>query len=124
MRYLIVMLFVLSTACADDPDPYTWGDVSEELASTYCEGADACTFEVDVDLCTEHTAWHLCEADRSCDAEVDADVALDALEVCRAAVEAGAAAFAEPGGDADVCNGILFGYLPPECNPVFDLKPE
>lgn len=122
MRHLIATLLLLAT-CGGNDDPYTWGDASDEIALAYCEGLDACTFEVDVDLCVDHTAWHLCEADRSCDAQVDGDAFALALEECRAAVDAGAVEFAEAGGDATVCNAILFGSLPHACDPLFEFRP-
>src|SRR5574342_867279 len=91
MRQILV-LCALCVSCGDDEEPYTWGDVSAELSLEYCEGLERCGwfFSEDdgVNICAEHTAFHLCETDRSCDREVDEKKARVMLDACSAAFDA------------------------------------
>jgi hypothetical protein len=125
VRHLLTTLIAVTvvTACGGGTQPYTWGDASEEVARVYCEGVEACGFAVDVELCVEHAAWHLCVPDGTCDDEVDADAAAEAIGECAAAVEQGAEDFAA-GTDQRICTVVFFGGLPsPECDAVWPLDP-
>lgn len=115
-KIIAALLFV--AACGGD-DTYTWGDVSAELSVDYCTALRTCGYDwtdEDVSLCAEHTAWHLCEDDKSCDREVDEETARAALDACAsvlASLEAG----------SGECVLLAWGYVPDECAVVVNLKP-
>lgn len=122
-KYLFALALAVGlyfvAGCGDTEEtPYTWGDVSLELSTAYCTAvADPCGYQVDVELCVEHSTWHLCNADRSCDREIADPVA------AHATVAACAEAFATLDGDG--CYFLIaWGVAPEECGPIWDLKPE
>ncbi len=115
-------LLICLTACGDNIEPTTWGDVSAELAVEFCDGLGFCGWIQDDEraLCIEHTSWHLCEPDMSCDTVVDAEVAAAAIAECRAALDADV--YLDPYSEECFFLGY-FGRMPPECNAVFELHP-
>ena len=114
MKRLLLLLAL--TGCT--PDEYTWGNTSNQLAQIFCHGADYCGYLApeDVGPCIEHTAWHLCEPDHTCDVSLDQDSTEALLTTCDTAVG---------GLDQDGCYLLGFwGFMPTECGPAFDLRPE
>lgn len=102
---------VVLAACAD---PLTWGEVSTDLASAYCDARETCGYPVDGPICREHTRWHLCEPQRTCDDVVDW-AALDALWTCTEALE---------GLDEIGCDFLVFYQaLPRACYGLFVFDP-
>lgn len=111
---LWLAIFSVLTGCSGaSTRDYTWGDASEEFAVAYCEAAEACGYNIDVELCVEHTRWHLCEAERDCNVEVAFDEVPAALAAC---IEA----FGEL--DEDGCFLLSWGVVPAECGEFLDLK--
>jgi hypothetical protein len=112
--YLVVALLV---ACSNDskPTPLTWGDAADELSRLYCEALEACSGSVDVPVCTEHTAWHLCEPYHTCSTELDPEAASQAIEDCAAALE-------QPTNTE--CVWLFYsGGLPKGCDGLLDMNP-
>lgn len=114
MKYLPLILLI---ACSSQP--YTWGDVTDELAGDYCATLAQCGFRaaLDREVCIEHTTFHLCRADRSCNRPVRVDDAEAALAAC--ANSLGAYEF----GSFE-CIKLGYGLVSAECSDVLDLKPE
>jgi hypothetical protein len=110
------LAIVLLAACSSEP--YTWGTTSDQLAQIYCHGQDYCggILTEDVDVCIEHVSFHLCAFDGTCDLELDQSTAEEALTACDEAM-----------GRVDEFGCYLltiWGIMPHECAPVFDLEPE
>ncbi len=123
MKKLILGTMILSlclVACgSDEEEPYTWGDLSLELGTAYCNTISKCGFYVsDTTICADHTAWHMCEPDMSCDIEIDREAAAVALETCVEALN-----FLQPEDEGCYVIGF-YGYVPQECDAIFELRPE
>lgn len=119
MRNVLLAFALILAACSSD-ETFTWRDVSRGLSQEYCSTLAQCGFisEQDVyDVCVEHTTFHLCEFDMTCDVEVDKAAARVALEKCNDKLMT-----LEPEDEACYLLGF-WGYLPAECNDVFDLAP-
>lgn len=105
------LCFLLS-ACSDDPEPLTWGELSLELGQAYCGAISGCGFDAKPH-CAEHVQWHECVPNNSCDVELP-DEAQVAMDICGARLDAST--------DQD-CVLLYYGYVPPECDPVFGFDP-
>lgn len=112
MRRLLPLL--LLAACGSE-QPYTWGEASEQFAAAYCSAYRGCGYDIDQELCIEHTAWHVCRDNRTCDTEVDESATVDALIPCTEA-------FARL--DEFGCYAlVIWGALPAGCMSFWDLQP-
>ncbi len=104
-------------ACSDDP--LTWGDVSAELSSIYCNGIVECGHQLSdelVSICIEHTAWHLCVPDGTCAVALAEADAVARLGDCRSAVST---------LDQNGCFFLSwYGLMPDGCLAAYELKPE
>lgn len=120
-----LMLSVVVACGGDDAEPYTWGDVSVELSAMYCQAVADCGFmsQKGVELCVEHSAWHMCEPDMSCSVEVDERLASEYLVTCEAALQP--LYLDNPDPDAQFSCYLLgyYGLVPEGCGPVFELDP-
>lgn len=108
---------VVLVACGDN-EVYTWGDASLEMGPVFCGALSDCGYDVDLELCIEHTAWHLCEPDYSCDVEVDEVEAEDAIAACDIA-------FREFTDDPNSlgCYFLRYGITPEGCMDFWDMSP-
>lgn len=77
----ILLSYVLLTACTTG-DEYTWREASLVFSGLFCTQVAACGFGQDIDLCTEHISWHMCEPAGNCDVDLDWATAEDALRQC------------------------------------------
>jgi hypothetical protein len=114
MRKILAGILLL-TACGSDP--YTWGDMSEDVADAYCKGLVMCGFEVDYPVCSEHTRFHLCETDHTCNVSLP-DEAQDVVEACLAKMVT-----LDPASE-DCYLLAFWGQVPEECAAVWDYRPE
>ena len=122
---LIVVLFVVATGCGEDePPPYTWGDVVDELSTEYCTAAHVCSgvedlkeYEESIEQCAAHSAFHWCELEDTCDVELEDGSELS-VESCVGALQA-----LEYGSDQ--CWNLAFiGLFPEGCEDAVELYPE
>ncbi len=107
-----MLVLCLLCACADDPEPLTWGTASGEVAVAYCDAVDECGFGVSA-TCAEHAAWHLCVPDATCDTVLGAG-AREATDIC---VDAMGAATDEE------CKLMFYGITPVPCEPFWGYRP-
>lgn len=71
--------------------------------------------ESELDVCIEHTSFHLCAPDGTCDVELDQSTTEDALYACDAAVRT---------LDDFGCYLMnAWGSMPQECDAVFAVDP-
>jgi hypothetical protein len=113
MRYL--PLLALVAACSAD-DRYLWGDVMVNLSVDYCQAVrDQCGHELDLESCAERAMEGLC-ANGLCNEPVDEVEATAALAECRATLNTAT--------DEQCYFLVHWAFLPEECDPVFDLRPE
>lgn len=111
MKGLLVALALLG-ACADDPEPLTWGNLALQLGTSYCGAAAGCGFTVPGE-CAEHVQWHLCEPNQSCGVVLPEEAQI-AMDICDDT-------FRNLG--PELCVPLLYGLVPPECEPVFGFDP-
>ncbi len=108
-------------APAPNPEPdahgYTWGDASLALANLYCSTLqDVCGYHIELQVCAEHTAWHLCKPHLTCDTPVDQPTLEVALDQCGAALAA---------SDQSTCYWMrAYGWSPVECHAVLEVEPD
>ena len=117
---LIVLLFV---GCSSDDKLYTYGEAAQEMSAMYCQAVVDCGYlnQADVDICTSHSTWHLCEPGRVCDAPIDQSVARIALDKCYVGLHT---PDFENRTSLDCYLLGYFGFAPEACFDAFDLKPQ
>ena len=106
MRHLILITFLLATACGDGINPPTMGDAVEEIGTAFCEARTACGLQTPnyLESCIEHNVFHLCTIKGTCDVELTSEQ-IDMLDPCVSGF-----------GDFS-CTELLFGLVPDECIP-------
>ena len=111
---LLVIVLILS--CGGEPQPYTWGDLSAQLADDYCAARVGCgqVNEADREYCYAHSYSHLCELQDTCSEELEDQAQWDSL-ACTQALSLL--------DDAD-CLRLLWGLMPSECEAVRGWDPE
>lgn len=116
MKYLFLSCLFLA-ACGSD-SKFTWGDVSSEVSSSYCNAGAACGFSFDVNECIDHSYFHMCELEHTCGKSVDKKYE-DSLDSCVKIL-----------GELDSseessfdCFLLGFGYLPEECQFLPEANP-
>lgn len=97
----------------DDGGQQTWGDVALAVVDAYCTRAYEC-IAVDPDrrddavqLCIDHSMYHLCELFDTCDVPVDVDVSQCVADYSTLG-----------------CGDIVFNRRPESCRVFFDAQPE
>jgi hypothetical protein len=114
MRMVFPIFFVCALACESKPP--TWGDYIADFSDTYCTTLAKCGYENVVQICVEHTYWHLCSENRSCDVNMSDLETKHSLEECLEDLAK---------TDGDRCYYLGFwGFLPKSCYEFFRHAPK
>lgn len=110
MKKLLLLLCIVG--CGDGA--YTWGEAVEEVLGKYCQTAHECGFidERSVAECVRTNKFYMCEHGDTCGREL-AQGAEEVVQQCVTSLEP----------TSDVCSGVYWGVVPPQCADFFDLRP-
>lgn len=113
MKYALIILVVLTSACDDNAEvlpPATWGEAGAEIAAAVCDRLDECGAYIGL-TCEETIVSYICGMDGNCETEVSGEI-WDAAMACTNAIE------------EFFCPILEDGYLPAECADFWTFEPE
>jgi hypothetical protein len=114
MRTFAALLALATLSCGSvEPVSLTWGDVSERLAISWCNGIDRCNLGVP-EGCIEQSIENICGEPDTCEVELP-DEARSELQACVNEIDA---------IEGNYCIMFLWGIVPDACGPIIERNPE